>query len=69
MVRLAKRIERQLRRILSLVVLKYKAASARRDNDESTILFGYFGYLEGRFIAENIRLISDTLNFTVDQDI
>ena len=27
------------------------------------------GYVEGRFIDENIRLISDILNFTVDQDI
>ena len=27
------------------------------------------GYVEGRFIGENIRLISDTLNFTADQDI
>ena len=27
------------------------------------------GYLEGRFISENIRLISDILNFTIDQDI
>ena len=26
-------------------------------------------YLEGRFISENIRLISDILNFTMDQDI
>ena len=27
------------------------------------------GYVEGRFIGENIRLISDILNFTADQDI
>ena len=27
------------------------------------------GYVEGRFIGENIRLKSDILNFTVDQDI
>ena len=27
------------------------------------------GYVEGRFIDENIRLISDILNFTADQDI
>ena len=27
------------------------------------------GYVEGRFIGENIRLISDILNFAADQDI
>ena len=27
------------------------------------------GYVERRFIGENIRLISDILNFTADQDI
>ena len=27
------------------------------------------GYVEGRFIGENITLISDILNFTIDQDI
>ena len=27
------------------------------------------GYVEGRFIGENIRFISDILNFTIDQDI
>ena len=27
------------------------------------------GYVEGGFIGENIRLISDILNFTADQDI
>ena len=27
------------------------------------------GYIEGRFIGQNIRLISDVLSFTADQNI
>ena len=60
-------------RPISLLNVDYKIASkalALRLKVLSAIINNaQTGYVEGRFIGENIRLISDILNFTADQDI
>ena len=50
-------------RILFFLALRVKEVQPEIINNTQT------GYVEGRFIGENIRFISDILNFTIDQDI
>lgn len=61
-------------RPISLLNVDYKIASKALALRLKKVLSAVInntqtGYVEGRFIGENIRLISDILNFTVDQDI
>ena len=60
-------------RPISLLNVDYKIASKALALRLKKVLSAVInntqtGYVEGRFISENIRLISDILNFTVDQD-
>ena len=61
-------------RPISLLNVDYKIASKALALRLKKVLSAIInnaqtGYVEGRFIGENIRLISDILNFTADQDI
>ena len=61
-------------RPISLLNLDYKIASKALALRLKKVLSAIVnnaqtGYVEGRFIGENIRLISDILNFTADQEI
>ena len=61
-------------RPISLLNVDYKIASKALALRLKKVLSAVInntqtGYVEGRFIGENIRLRSDILNFTVDQDI
>ena len=61
-------------RPISLLNVDYKIASKALALRLKKVLSAVInntqtGYVEGRFIGENIRLISDILDFTVDQDI
>ena len=59
-------------RPISLLNVDYKTASKALALRLKKVLSAIInnaktGYVEGRFIGENIRLISDILNFTADQ--
>ena len=61
-------------RPVSLLNVDYKIASKALPLRLKKVLSAIInntqtGYVEGRFIGENIRLINDILNFTADQDI